>query len=246
MLNLPTWWRHVNQPIQRETPTAIETVGKTVKGDQEIWGSHCMVVSGIVCTHICIHIHEQMCIRAYVYTSCALLCVRTKKTLLWPWVFMFISMLSARMCCLLVLTRITCWPHQQPPVCWCMRPSEIRSSAWYPWHPGSLKMLNPNTPSPHNMAQACWMSRDRNSSHGRKFAKIASWIFLQKLCLRSWQHGLVLWNYRNATWYSRVIQFSQRGSQGFPGWWNAWKPHWKMRRVKNPDYKEGLYKATFQ
>lgn len=91
-----------------------------------------------VCTHICIHIHEQMCIRAYVYTSCALLCVRTK-TMSWPWVSMFISTWSARMCCLLVLTRITCWPHQQPPVCWCMRPSEIRSSEWYPWHPGSFK-----------------------------------------------------------------------------------------------------------
>lgn len=45
----------------------------------------------------------------------------------------------------------------------------------------SKYLLNPNTPSPHNMAQACWMSRDRNSSHMFTQKEVSKKCFLDFL-----------------------------------------------------------------
>ena len=99
----------------------------------------------IVCTHICLLyiymsrcVSEHMCIHHvhfYVYLQ--------KQSHDHERLCSYLRGLLACVVCLSVLTRDHMLASPAaiagPPVCWCMRPSEIRSE-WYPWHPGSFNI----------------------------------------------------------------------------------------------------------
>ena len=125
----------------------------------------------IVCTHICLLyiymsrcVSEHMCIHHvhfYVYLQ--------KQSHDHERLCSYLRGLLACVVCLFVLTRITCWPHQQQlqvlQFVGVWDPQRFGLSDTHDTQDHSTYLLNPNTPSPRNMAQACWMSRDRNSSH---------------------------------------------------------------------------------
>ncbi len=153
-------------------------------------------------------------------------------------------------------------------VCWCMIPSEIRSSEWYPWHLGSFKM-----PAEPKHTFSTWLKHVSCLGIGIVHPE---WS-LQKLFLE-YSHDYV-WEAGNMSWCFEIIgilhdtpasyDFNKRISgfhttnqkkiavtswgdyfRVFPVGEIRWRPElWRsgMSRILiTVVFTEGLYKTTFQ